>query len=197
MRTTDVTSDIYPVPASWADSATISAERYAADYVRSLDDADRFWLEQAERLEWFTPPSVADQSSFHEADFGVRWFADGVLNVSANCIDRHLATRGDQVAILWEPDAPDRPARRITFTELHAEVCRFANVLKAQGVRRGDRVTLYLPMIPEAAFAMLACTRIGAIHSIVFGGFSPEALAGRITDCDASRSRPMSMPPPG
>ncbi|WP_405053318.1 acetate--CoA ligase [Sphingomonas sp. BE137] len=185
MRTTDVTSDIYPVPASWADSATISAERYAADYVRSLDDADRFWLEQAERLEWFTPPSVADQSSFHEADFGVRWFADGVLNVSANCIDRHLATRGDQVAILWEPDAPDRPARRITFTELHAEVCRFANVLKAQGVRRGDRVTLYLPMIPEAAFAMLACTRIGAIHSIVFGGFSPEALAGRITDCDS------------
>ncbi|HEU0066668.1 MAG TPA: acetate--CoA ligase [Sphingomonas sp.] len=177
--------DIYPVPQGWADAQTVTAERYARDYARSLAEPDAFWLEQAKRLDWMTPPTRADESSFVESDFAVRWFADGVLNVSVNCIDRHLPARADQVAIVWEPDSPDAEPRRITFAGLHAEVCRFANVLKAQGVGKGDRVTLYLPMIPEAAFAMLACTRIGAVHSIVFGGFSPEALAGRITDCDS------------
>ncbi len=180
-----MTDDLYPVPATWAATARVTAESYAADYARALDDADAFWLEQAGRLDWMITPTLADQSSFDETDFGVRWFADGVLNVSVNCIDRHLAMRADQVAIVWEPDTPDAAPRHITFAGLHAEVCRFANVLKAHGVRKGDRVTLYLPMIPEAAFAMLACARIGAVHSIVFGGFSPDALAGRITDCDS------------
>lgn len=177
--------DIYPVPADWAAHARVTASDYARDYRRSLDDAEAFWLEQAKRLDWMVAPTRADESSFDEADFGVRWFADGVLNVAANCIDRHLPARADQVAILWEPDSPDAEPRRITYAELHREVCRFANVLKAQGVAKGDRVTLYLPMIPEAAFAMLACARIGAVHSVVFGGFSPEALAGRIQDCDS------------
>jgi acetyl-CoA synthetase len=177
--------ELYPVPAEWARDAKVDAAGYAADYARSLADSTGYWLEQAKTLDWITPPTIADESSFAESDFGVRWFADGVLNVSANCLDRHLATRGDQVAIIWEPDSPDAEGRRITYAELHADVCRLANVLKAQGVKKGDRVTLYLPMIPEAAVAMLACTRIGAIHSIVFGGFSPDALAGRITDCDS------------
>ncbi|MFA6122677.1 MAG: acetate--CoA ligase [Sphingomonas sp.] len=177
--------ELYPVPDAWATTATITADRYAADHARSLDDADRFWLEQAARLDWITPPTVASESSFEEASFGIRWFGDGVLNVSVNCIDRHLPTRADQVAIVWEPDAPDAEPQRITYAELHVAVCRFANVLKAQGVRKGDRVTLYLPMIPDAAIAMLACARIGAIHSIVFAGFSADALAGRITDCDS------------
>ncbi|MBN8840650.1 MAG: acetate--CoA ligase, partial [Sphingomonadales bacterium] len=123
--------------------------------------------------------------SFDEGDFRIQWFKDGVLNVAANCLDRHLATRGDQTAIIWEPDDPAAAPKRFTYRELHAEVCRFANVLKAQGVKKGDRVTVYLPMIPEAAFAVLACARIGAIHSVVFGGFSPDALAGRIVDCDS------------
>jgi acetyl-CoA synthetase len=180
-----VADDLFPVPAAWARDAKVDAARYAADYARSLSDATGYWLEQAKTLDWMTPPTLADESSFAEADFGVKWFADGVLNVSANCLDRHLATRGDQVAIIWEPDSPDADVRRITYAELHADVCRLANILKAQGVGKGDRVTLYLPMVPEAAVAMLACTRIGAIHSIVFGGFSPDALAGRITDCDS------------
>ncbi len=179
-------SDTYPVPAEWAARAKVSMARYAAEYARSLAEPDAYWAEQARRLDWITPPTRIDESSFEEATFGVRWFADGVLNVSANCLDRHLAERGEQVAILWEPDDPAEPSRAITYRELHAEVCRFANVLKAAGARRGDRVTLYLPMIPEAAVAMLACARIGAIHSVVFGGFSPEALAGRITDCDSA-----------
>ena len=163
----------------------ITAATYAADHARSLADPDGFWRGELERLDWITPPTRIDESSFAEADFQVRWFADGMLNVSANCLDRHLATRGGQTAILWEADDPAEPSRAITYHELHAQVCRFANVLKAAGARKGDRITLYLPMIPEAAIAMLACARIGAIHSIVFGGFSPEALAGRITDCDS------------
>ena len=163
----------------------ITAATYAADHARSLADPAGFWRGELGRLDWITPPTLIDESSFHEADFQVRWFADGVLNVSANCLDRHLAERGDQTAILWEPDDPVDAPRSITYRDLHAQVCRFANVLKAAGARRGDRITLYLPMIPEAAVAMLACARIGAVHSIVFGGFSPEALAGRITDCDS------------
>ncbi|HEY0269835.1 MAG TPA: acetate--CoA ligase [Sphingomonas sp.] len=155
-------------------------------YAASLGDPDGFWLEQARRLDWIVPPTRAGDWSFDEADFHVRWFADGQLNVSANCLDRHLATRAGQTAIIWEPDAPNEEPRRFTYAEVHGAVCRFANVLKALGVRKGDRVTVYMPMIPEAAFALLACARIGAIHSVVFGGFSPDALAGRIQDCDSS-----------
>jgi acetyl-CoA synthetase len=175
----------YPVPADWAASALFDEAGYAAHYRRSVDEPEAFWAEQARRVDWMRPFTTVKQTSFHEADFGIGWFTDGTLNLSANCLDRHLATRGDSVAILWEPDDPAEPERRITYSELHAEVCRCANLLKARGVRRGDRVTLYLPMVPEAAVAMLACARIGAIHSIVFAGFSPEALAGRIEDCDS------------
>jgi acetyl-CoA synthetase len=180
-------SDIYPVPAAWAERAKVDAADYEALYARSTGpDAHAFWIEQAERLDWIAKPTRTNESSFAEQDFGVKWFADGVLNVSANCIDRHLPARADDVAILWEPDLPDEAPRSFTYAQLHAEVCRFANVLKGQGVKKGDRVTIYLPMIPEAAFALLACARIGAIHSVVFGGFSPEALAGRIEDCDST-----------
>ncbi|WP_016745110.1 AMP-binding protein, partial [Rhizorhabdus wittichii] len=179
-------TDLYPVPAEWAARAKVKDADYKALYARSIDDAHAFWLEQAKRLDWVRFPTKTNESSFDEADFGVKWFADGQINVAANCLDRHLAERGDQVAIIWEPDAPTDAPRRFTYRQVHEEVCRFANVLKAQGVKKGDRVTVYLPMIPEAAFALLACARIGAIHSVVFGGFSPEALAGRIQDCDSS-----------
>ena len=176
----------YPVPTEWAEKARVDAKRYDQLYGLALADPGSFWLDQAKRLDWIKRPEIAGDWSFNEADFRIRWFADGKLNVSANCIDRHLKTRGDQVAILWEPDSPDEAPRSYTYRQLHAEVCRFANVLKAAGARKGDRITIYMPMIPEAAFALLACTRIGAIHSVVFGGFSPEALAGRITDCDST-----------
>ncbi|MDO7843367.1 acetate--CoA ligase [Sphingomonas immobilis] len=175
--------DLYPVPAEWAARARVDAAGYDKLYGRSLADPGTFWLEQARRLDWIKRPEIAGDWSFEAHDFHIRWFSDGKLNVSANCLDRHLAKRGDQIALIWEPDDPRAEPRRFTYRELHAEVCRFANVLKAQGVAKGDRVTIYLPMIPEAAFALLACARIGAIHSVVFGGFSPEALAGRIEDC--------------
>ncbi len=181
-----MTDATIPAPADWIARATLTPQAAAAEHARSLADADGYWREQLAALDWITTPTIMDESSFDEADFRVRWFADGVLNVSANCIDRHLATRGDQTAILWEPDEPGEAPRRYSYAQLHAEVCRFANVLKARGAAKGDRITLYLPMIPEAAFAMLACARIGAIHSVVFGGFSPEALAGRITDCGST-----------
>ncbi len=175
----------YPVPQQWAASALIDDARYQAMYAQSLDDPDAFWREEAKRLDWIKPFTTVSTTSFHEADFGIKWFEDGTLNLAANCLDRHLAERGDQIAILWEPDSPETPDRRITYRELHEAVCRFANLLKSRGVVRGSRVTIYLPMVPEAAVAMLACARIGAIHSIVFAGFSPDALAGRITDCDS------------
>ena len=175
--------DIYRVPDEWARTARVDAAGYADLYRRSLDDPDGFWLEQSRRLDWIMPPRTAGDWSFAQADFHVRWFADGRLNAAANCLDRHLASRGGDVALIWEPDDPAEEPRRFTYLELFRNVCRFANVLKAQGVAKGDRVTIYLPMIPEAAFAVLACARIGAIHSVVFGGFSPEALAGRIEDC--------------
>jgi acetyl-CoA synthetase len=174
---------VHPVP-EWADSASMDAEGYARAYDAARTDADGFWRQQAERLDWIVPFTRVKDTSFDEADFRINWFADGQLNVAANCIDRHLETRADQVAILWEGDTPGTD-RRITYRELHEQVCRLANALKGLGVAKGDRVTLYLPMIPEAAFAMLACARIGAIHSIVFGGFSPESLANRIVDCDS------------
>ena len=178
--------DLYPIPADWAARARVHTAGYEKLHGRSLADPGSFWLDQAKRLDWIKRPEIAGDWSFDAADFHINWFADGKLNVSANCIDRHLAKRGDQIALIWEPDAPQEDPRRFTYRQLHAEVCRFANVLKAQGVAKGDRVTIYLPMIPEAAFAVLACARIGAIHSVVFGGFSAEALAGRITDCDST-----------
>ncbi len=174
---------IIPVPTYWAARALGDP---AAEHARSLGDADNYWREAVNRLDWIQPPTKMDESSFDESSFAVRWFDDGVLNVSANCIDRHLATRGDETAIIWEPDEPSESPRRFTYRQLHHEVCRFANVLKSVGAKKGARITLHMPMIPEAAFAMLACTRIGAIHSVVFGGFSPDALAGRITDCDST-----------
>ena len=176
---------IYPIPSEWARRARVNQDKYEQLWGRSLADPGSFWLEQARRLDWVKRPEIAGDWSFRKEDFHIRWFADGRLNVSANCLDRHLKTRGDQVALIWEPDEPSEEPRRFTYKQLHAEVCRFANVLKAQGAKRGDRVTIYMPMIPEAAFAILACARIGAVHSVVFGGFSPDALAGRIGDCDS------------
>jgi len=154
-----------------------------ATHAYSLNQPGSYWLEQAGRLDWMTAPTIAGNSSFNEDDFRIRWFEDGVLNVASNCVDRHLAERGDQPAILWEPDEPGEAAQTFTYNDVHAHVCRFANVLKHLGVAKGDRVTIYMPMIPQAAFALLACARIGAVHSVVFGGFSPEALAGRVEDC--------------
>ena len=177
-------SNIHPVPAEWAKRAYVDAAGYAEKYRQSIEEPEAFWREETARLDWIKPWTKLGKSSFDEADFGIEWFADGTLNVSANCLDRHLAERGDTLAIIWEGDDPSQQ-RKITYRELHEEVCRFANVLKGLGARRGDRVTIYLPMIPEAAIAMLACSRIGAIHSVVFGGFSPDALAGRIEDCDS------------
>ncbi|SLJ88335.1 acetate--CoA ligase [Novosphingobium mathurense] len=176
---------VYPVPAEWAQNALIDDARYQEMYRRSVEDPEGFWREEAQRIDWIRPFSAVKQTSFHEADFGISWFTDGTLNLSANCLDRHLAERGDAIAILWEPDDPNKPERRITYRELYEQVCQFANLLKSRGVKRGERVTIYLPMVPEAAVAMLACARIGAIHSIVFAGFSPDALAGRIIDCDS------------
>ena len=176
---------VHPVPAEWADRAQITAAVYADKYRKSLEAPEAFWREESARIDWIKPWTKLSQCSYDEADFGIEWFADGTLNVSANCLDRHLAERGDVTAIIWEGDDASQQ-RKLTYRELHAEVCRMANALKALGTKRGDRVTIYMPMIPEAAVAMLACSRIGAIHSVVFGGFSPEALAGRIQDCDSN-----------
>ncbi|HVF94102.1 MAG TPA: acetate--CoA ligase [Sphingomonas sp.] len=176
-------SELYPVSGDWTE-ATHDRASLAAMYAAAAEAPGAFWLERAlETLDWIVPPTRAGDWSFARDDFKIEWFADGEINVAANCIDRHLAADGDTVAIIWEPDEPGEMPRRITYRALHAEVCRFANVLKANGVGKGDRVTIYMPMIPEAAFAVLACARIGAIHSVVFGGFSPDALAGRIEDC--------------
>jgi len=167
-----------PFGASSSDEAG-----YGAMYKASLSDPESFWASQAKRIEWIKPFTRVKNTSFAYPDVSIKWFEDGTLNVCANCVDRHLNERGDLVAIIWEPDDPNAQARHITYRELYGVVNVFANVLRAMGVKRGDRVTIYLPMIPEAAFAMLACARIGAIHSVVFGGFSPDALASRITDC--------------
>jgi len=174
---------LIPVPAEWRDHSLVDAAAYARACEEVERDPDSYWRRIASRIDWIEPFSVVKDVSFRREDFRIRWFADGVLNAAANCTDRHLAGRGDQVAIIFEPDDPAEQPRRITYAELHREVCRMANVLKAHGAKKGDRVTIYLPMIPEAAFAMLACARIGAIHSVVFGGFSPDSLAGRIEDC--------------
>jgi acetyl-CoA synthetase len=179
-----VSQDIIPVPEAWAKKAHLDAAGYDAAVAQAQDDPQNYWARIAQRLDWIKFPTRIKEVSFHEADFRINWYADGVLNVSANCLDRHLADRGDQTAFIFEGDEPDQQ-RLITYREAHAEVCRFANVLKAHGAKKGDRITLYMPMIPEAAFAMLACARIGAVHSVVFGGFSPESVASRIQDCDS------------
>ena len=170
---------VYPVSAELAAEAHINNDKYLAMYEQSINDPDAFWGEAGKRLDWFKPYTKVKNTSFDPHNVDIRWYEDGTLNASYNCLDRHLETRGDQVAIIWEGDDPSE-SENITYRDLHERVCKFANALKAQGVEKGDVVTLYMPMIPEAAVAMLACTRIGAVHSIVFGGFSPEALAARI-----------------
>ena len=175
---------IYPINSEIEANAWIDGAKYEAMYRQSIDDNEGFWAEQGQRVDWIKPFSKVKDVSFKREDLHVRWYEDGTLNVCANCVDRHLEDKADQVAIIWEGDDPAND-RKITYAELYEAVCRFANVLKAQGVQKGDRVTLYLPMIPEAAYAMLACARIGAVHSVVFGGFSPDALAGRIIDCQS------------
>ncbi len=175
---------VHDVPESFKKKALVGAHRYDEMYARSMKDPEAFWGEHGMRIDWIKPYTRVKNTSFAPGAVAIEWFGDGTTNVAMNCIDRHLADKGDKVAIIWEGDDP-KDSRSITYRELHAEVCRFANVLKREGVRTGDRVTIYMPMIPEAAFAMLACARIGAIHSVVFGGFSPDALAGRITGCDS------------
>jgi acetyl-CoA synthetase len=172
---------VYAVPAEWKDRAWVDAKAYQELYARSVADPDGFWREMGHRLDWIKPYSKVKNTSFAPENVSIKWFEDGTLNACVNCIDRHLATRGDQVAIIWEGDDPTQD-EKITYRQLHERVCKFANVLKSLGVKKGDRVTIYLPMIPEAAYAILACARIGAIHSVVFGGFSPDSLAGRIDD---------------
>jgi len=177
--------EIYPVPAELAARAHMDRAGYEAARMQARETPEAFWAEQAERLDWMTFPTKIKDVSFNKADFRIRWFEDGVLNASVNCIDRHLPARKDEVAILWEGDEPT-DSEAVTFGQLHERVCRLANVLKANGVQKGDRVTIYLPMIPEAAYAMLACARIGAVHSVIFGGFSPDSIAGRIEDCESA-----------
>jgi acetyl-CoA synthetase len=176
---------IYPVTPQWKQRAFIDEAKYKEMYARALSDPNGFWAEQAKRVNWIEPFTKVKNTSFGPDNVSIKWFEDGVLNVAYNCIDRHLPQRAEHVAIIWEGDDPNDD-RKITYRQLHAEVCRFANVLTARGVQKGDRVTIYMPMIPEAAFAMLACARIGAIHSVVFGGFSPDSLAGRISDCQST-----------
>ena len=166
-------------------NALIDDRGYQDMYAASVADPDAFWAEHGKRIDWIKPYSKVSDVSYDAADLHISWYADGTLNAAANCLDRHLETRGDQTAIIWEGDDP-ADSRHISYAELHAEVCKFANVLKAEGAKKGDRITIYMPMIPEAAVAMLACARIGAVHSVVFGGFSPDALAGRIQDCDSN-----------
>lgn len=175
---------VYPVPADFAANANLSPAKYKEMYVASIADPEAFWDEHGKRLDWITPYTIVKDVSWQKEDLHVKWYSDGELNVAYNCIDRHLAKRGEKIALLWEGDDPAE-SEGVTYKQLHTAVCRFANILKDMGVRKGDRVTIYMPMILEAAYAMLACARIGAVHSIVFGGFSPEALSGRITDCDS------------
>ena len=177
--------DIFPVSAEWAARAHADKAKYQEMYRQSIEDSEGFWREHGKRLDWMKPYSKVKNTSFAPGNISIKWFEDGTLNASVNCLDRHLEKRGDQVAIIWEGDDPSVD-KKITYRELHAQVCKLANAMRKLGVKKGDRVTIYLPMIPEAAVAMLACARIGAIHSIVFGGFSSEALHGRIVDCEST-----------
>lgn len=175
---------IYDVPAEWAKRAWVDQTKYKDMYARSIADPNAFWAEQAKRIDWMHAPTRIENVSFAPGNISIKWFEDGILNVAHNCIDRHLAKRANQTAIIWEGDDPSQ-SRHITYKELHDEVCRMANILRTRNVKKGDRVTIYLPMIPEAAYAMLACARIGAVHSVVFAGFSPDSLAQRINDCQS------------
>ena len=175
---------VYNVPAEWSARAYLDNEEYLGMYKRSVEDPNGFWGEAGKRIDWIKPYTKVKNTSYDPHNVAIKWYEDGTLNASYNCIDRHLKKRADQVAIIWEGDDPTHD-ERITYRQLYERVCKFANVLKANGVRKGDRVTVYLPMIPEAAYAILACARIGAVHSVVFGGFSPDSLAGRINDCDS------------
>ena len=177
--------EIYPASADFIASAHVDAAEYARMYAASVADPTAFWAAQGQRIDWIKTYTAVQNCSFQLGAVSIKWFEDGTLNVSANCIDRHMIARANQTAIIWEPDDPKTPAKHITYAQLLENTCRMANVLKAQGVRRGDRVVIYMPMIPEAAYAMLACARIGAIHSIVFAGFSADALANRINDSSA------------
>ncbi|MBK4728046.1 acetate--CoA ligase [Pantoea agglomerans] len=177
-------SHTYPVPANIAENTQINAQQYASMYQQSVQDPDAFWGEQGKILDWIKPYTLVKNTSFAPGNVSIRWFEDGTLNLAANCLDRHLQTRGDHPAIIWEGDDSSE-SKTITYRELHQDVCRFANTLKALGINKGDVVAIYMPMVPEAAVAMLACARIGAVHSVIFGGFSPEAVAGRIIDCNA------------
>jgi acetyl-CoA synthetase len=179
-----MSESVFPVPEEWKKRAHMTAAQYEAAYAESVRDPDSYWTKEAARLDWAKPFTKVKNVNWDPDSLSIKWFEDGALNVSANCIDRHLAKRGNQTAIIWEGDDP-KDSKHISYQQLHEEVCRFANVLKAHGVKKGDRVTIYMPMIPEAAYAMLACSRVGAVHSVVFGGFSPDSLAGRITDCDS------------
>jgi acetyl-CoA synthetase len=176
---------IYDVPADWQKRAFIDDAKYQDMYRRSLADPDAFWGEEAKRIHWTRAFTKVKNTSFDRNNVSIKWFEDGSTNVAYNCIDRHLHSRGDQTAIIWESDDP-KDSKHITYKELHDEVCRMANILRNRNVKKGDRVTIYMPMIPEAAYAMLACARIGAVHSVVFGGFSPDSLAGRIEDCKSN-----------
>ncbi|MCR9148038.1 MAG: acetate--CoA ligase [Rhodobacteraceae bacterium] len=175
----------YPPSSDFAANAHVDAAKYEDMYAASIRDPEGFWAEHGKRLDWIKPFSKVKNVNYMYPDVSIKWYEDGTLNVAANCIDRHLETRGDQTAIIWEPDDPDDAAQHITYRQLHEDVCKMANVLKELGIGKGDRVVIYLPMIPEAAYAMLACARIGAIHSIVFAGFSPDALGARVNGCDA------------
>ena len=184
MGAKQMSEKVYAVPAEWASRAWVDEQKYQSMYKRSVEDPEGFWGDVGKRVDWIKPYTKIKNVSYGPGDVSIKWYEDGTLNVAANCIDRHLRTRGDQVAIIWEGDDPTVD-EQITYRQLHERVCKFANVMKANGVKKGDRVTVYMPMIPEAAYAMLACARIGAVHSVVFGGFSPDSLAGRIEDADS------------
>ncbi len=177
--------DLFPVPADWAQNALVDEAKYNEMYAQSIDDPEAFWGEQGKRIDWIKPYTQVKDVSYAREDLHIRWYQDGTLNASVNCLDRHLATRGDQTAIIWEGDDPN-DSKSLTYRELYEEVCRLSNVLKANGAKKGDRITIYLPMIPQIAVAVLACARIGAVHSVIFGGFSPDSISGRIHDSDST-----------
>jgi len=179
------TPPVFPPPAGFAGPDSVTLAQYQERYRQSIQDPDAFWRKTAQRLQWYKEPTKIKNVSFQEDDFRIRWFEDGELNVSVNCLDRHLEKRGDKTAIVWEADSPDAPAQKVTYRELHARVSRLGNALRSLGVAKGDRVTIYLPMVIDAAVALLACARIGAVHNVVFGGFSPTSLADRVRDSSA------------
>ncbi|WP_454675057.1 acetate--CoA ligase [Achromobacter pestifer] len=181
----DPIRDLYPVPQGFAGPQTVTQEQYQEQYAASLSDPDAFWAQAAQRVQWYREPTQIRDVSFATEDFRIRWYADGELNASVNCLDRHLETHGDKTALIWEPDDPDTPSQRVSYRELHAKVCKMGNALRRAGIGRGDRVTIYMPMIVDTVAALLACARIGAVHNVVFGGFAPASIADRVRNCGA------------